>query len=327
MSRERLADIDRAKGLAIALVVLGHLIADEYPPQNEWYFHLERIVYSFHMSFFMFLTGVVMFYTYPEMHGFTDYAIYVKKKFIRLIPAYVLFALVVAVGKSVAARFAYVENPVNSFTDFLQVFVRPMDSYCRSVWYIYTIFIYFAIIPILLKVFRGSLIGLLFFALALYFVPRSFWFAQDTVCKYMFVFVLGGVAVRYYAIYVDILDRHACAFFCIFAVCILAYFVVRVPKLVFALCAITALHALVRTRFAERQYLLMVLAKYTFPIYLMNTIVIGFLRVVVQKYWSWDGANFLIVAPVLFVSGLVIPILVHRLLIRSTPVLQTIIQA
>jgi fucose 4-O-acetylase-like acetyltransferase len=327
MARERLADIDRAKGLGILLVVLGHLIADEYPPHNLWYFHLERIIYSFHMAFFMFLTGVVMFYSYPEMRTFGDYAAYVKKKFIRLIPAYCLFALIVAAGKMVAGRFAPIENSPGGLDGFLRVFLRPTDSYCRSVWYIYAIFIFFVTIPILLKIFQGNLKILLVIACGLYFVPRSPYFAQDAVCKHMFVFLLGGLAVQHYAGYVRMIDKYRWVFMAAFALCIAAYFMVRVPRLLFALCSIPALHALVRTDLGARQRVLDVLAKYTFPIYLMNTIAIGCVRVLVQKYWSWDGVHFVAVAPLLVVSGLLVPVLIHKIFIQNTRGLRTIIQA
>jgi fucose 4-O-acetylase-like acetyltransferase len=327
MARERLADVDRAKGLGITLVVLGHLIADEYPPHNLWYFHLERILYSFHMAFFMFLTGVVMFYSYPAMQTFQDYAAYVKKKFIRLIPAYFLFAFAIAAGKMVAAHFAYIENPMGGLDGFLRVFLCPMDSYCRSVWYIYAIFVYFVTIPILLKVFRQNLTILLALAFALYFVPRTPYFAQDAVCKHLFVFLLGGLAAQHYATYVNILDRYRWVFLSAFALCISAYFMVRVPRLLFALCSIPALHALARTEYVRRQHVLDVLAKYTFPIYLLNTIAIGCVRVLVQKYWSWDGVHFLVVAPLLFACGLFLPVLIHRVFIQNIRVLRTIVQA
>lgn len=327
MARERLYDIDRAKGLAISLVVLGHLIADEYPPHNEWYFHVERIIYSFHMAFFMFITGVVMFYTYPEMRTVRDYGAYVKKKFVRLIPAYVLTALVIAAGKAAAGRLAHIENPVNGLSDLAEAFLRPTDSYCTSVWYVYTVFIFFLTIPVLLKLVRGRLEILLAFALVLYFLPRTAYFAENAVAQYLFVFLLGGLAVRHYPDYLRIIDRYRAVFLVLLAGCMVLYFVTRVPKLLFGLCSIPALHSLVRLSMFDKDKRLSLLGQYAFPIYLMNTIVIGVVRVLVQKYWSWDGTNFLLVAPLLFAAGLVTPIVFHKSFIKNTPVLRVVIQA
>jgi len=63
--KPRLDDVDSAKGLAIFLVVLGHISGGvSFPPNSDWYILLNRAIYQFHMSFFMFLSGLVFFYTY-----------------------------------------------------------------------------------------------------------------------------------------------------------------------------------------------------------------------------------------------------------------------
>ena len=49
---ERRDDIDRAKGLAILLVVFGHLVARADPADVAWYEPLRRAVYAIHMPFF-----------------------------------------------------------------------------------------------------------------------------------------------------------------------------------------------------------------------------------------------------------------------------------
>lgn len=36
-AKERRLDLDRAKGLAILLVVYGHIVARQAPANNEWY--------------------------------------------------------------------------------------------------------------------------------------------------------------------------------------------------------------------------------------------------------------------------------------------------
>lgn len=327
MSRERLTDIDRAKGLAISLVVIGHVITDEFPPGNDWCLLPNLIIYKFHMAFFMFITGFVMFYTYPEMHALRDYVAYVRKKFVRLIPAYLLFAIVVTAGKSLAGRFMQVVNPVDGFQDLIDVLVRPSNSCCRSLWYIYVIFIYFLLIPPLLRLFKGNLGLLLLFGLAVYFLPRSAYFCEKRVCDYMFIFLLGGYAVRHRDLYLHLIDRYAWAFLLAFASCILLYLVVDVPKLLFGLVSIPALHSLVRTRTSEKVQILTMLGKYAFPIYLLNSLVIGGLTAVLQTWWSLAGANYPVAAPLLIAAGFLVPIVFYDILIRRVPVLNTIIRA
>ena len=55
----RRQDIDRAKGLAILLVVFGHIVARSDPLNVNWYEPLRRAVYAFHMPFFLYLSGIV----------------------------------------------------------------------------------------------------------------------------------------------------------------------------------------------------------------------------------------------------------------------------
>jgi hypothetical protein len=57
---------------------------------------------------------------------------------------------------------------------------------------------------------------------------------------------------------------------------------------------------------------LMALGKYTFSIYLMNTIAIGSTKAVILKFIAWDGFNFIFIAPIILLSGLLIPIAVKK---------------
>lgn len=75
ISRQRLVDIDKAKGFAIFLVVLGHIIATNQPLGNDWYAILKMGIYKFHMPFFMYLSGVV--FAYPNIDTIGGYFTYV----------------------------------------------------------------------------------------------------------------------------------------------------------------------------------------------------------------------------------------------------------
>lgn len=72
---ERLKWIDKAKGIGIILVILGHITIP-----NE----LKILLYSFHMPLFFFLAGYV--YKYNDSESFKNYLI--KKAKTLLIPAY-----------------------------------------------------------------------------------------------------------------------------------------------------------------------------------------------------------------------------------------------
>ncbi len=77
MSRKtRLDDIDSAKGLAIVLVVLGHLAGSEEgnPPKDfDWYMTIFYAIYGSTCRSSCFLSGFVFFYTYNPIRTLQDY--------------------------------------------------------------------------------------------------------------------------------------------------------------------------------------------------------------------------------------------------------------
>jgi len=86
MTKSRLAYIDIARGLGILLVVLGHTLAEaNYHVQNPAVFFLGRLIYSFHMPLFFFLSGL---FFKPEL-GFLDL---LKRRFDSILKPY-LFTL------------------------------------------------------------------------------------------------------------------------------------------------------------------------------------------------------------------------------------------
>jgi fucose 4-O-acetylase-like acetyltransferase len=324
--RIRLLDVDRAKGLAIFLVVFGHVFINKVPAGQEWYPLLNQVIYKFHMSFFMFITGLVMFYTYPRIDTISNYLAYVRKKFIRFVPAYLIFAVVVWLGKFLFAMFADVERPVTGLSDFVNVLIRPRYSHCGSLWYIYVCFIYFMIIPIMLKLVKQRIEFLLIFAMALYFAPRTSYFAMEQVFEYMFVFLLGGYAACHLREYTGLIDRYSCLFLAVFVGALVPAFLFDIPKLALGLLCLPALHSLVRWRIFEKSFFLRLFGEYTFPIYLMNTMAIGVPSVITRKYGFWDGPASFIVFPVLLVSGLALPILAQKLFMSRVPGLRSIIR-
>src|SRR5213075_2870897 len=45
----RVQFLDAARGLAIVLVVIGHVVARGLPEGNDWYGYLKEMIYGFHM--------------------------------------------------------------------------------------------------------------------------------------------------------------------------------------------------------------------------------------------------------------------------------------
>lgn len=306
-------DIDRGKGLAIVLVVLGHVVAREAPLGAEWYVLLKSTLYGFHMAFFMYLSGFVFAVSYREVNTWAAYGAYVRKRFMRLMPAYFVFALMVWLVKVVAANFMHVDNPATSLADFQKILLTPTTSVASFLWFIYVLFLICALVPLLLRVFRQDIRLALLAAVVLYFLPMPRLFNLDALVEFLPYFLLGCLAMQYRVEYFRILDRFWAIWVSLFVLALVVLDPAR-DKWLLGLVSIPALHALVRVSLIAKRNILVFLGTYSFSIYLMNTLCIGAAKGVVTKYVSWDGANFFWVAPVLFISGLMVPVLVKRLI-------------
>src|SRR5271170_7400691 len=106
----RREDIDLTKGVAIGLVVFGHLVARADPACVAWYEPLRRAVYVIHMPFFLYLSGLVAVLSGMLLAPRAKWPRLVRSRARRLLlPFFGLGALIVA-GKILAARGMVVDN-------------------------------------------------------------------------------------------------------------------------------------------------------------------------------------------------------------------------
>ncbi len=316
MKSKRLGEIDKLKGLAIFLVVLGHIVAREAPAGNEWYVGLKAAIYLFHMPLFMFLSGLILAYSRKPIESLSSYARYVRGKFMRLMPAYLLFALVVFVGKLLMGRVMHVDNAATSLFSFFDVLINPTSSYCAYLWYIYVLFVLYALAPLAYYVTHQKIQWILPICFAVHFIELPGLFALASLGEYAFVFFLGCTAGEHYQRYAQWHEKYGPVFVTLFLVLFCFAVPWGVPKLALGLISIPACQSLVGMRLADTWGLLKQLGYYTFSIYLMNTLFIGVTKGVIFKLMTWDGINFLWFAPLLLAAGIVGPILAKELLLR-----------
>src|SRR5579871_572415 len=109
-----LPDIERAKGLAIILVVIGHVVAREPPAHNEWYVMLKEAIYAFHMPFFMYLGGLVFFHVGDAVNPRPSYDAYLIRRAERLLTPFLSLGLLILLAKLLAEHFVHVDNTPTS---------------------------------------------------------------------------------------------------------------------------------------------------------------------------------------------------------------------
>ena len=129
--RERWLDV--AKGLAIVLVVWGHVVGrDVRPLGNDWYAWANARLYSFHMACFFFLAGAVYFLR-PTADAWSRW----RRTAGRLIPAYLLFAGVVYLAKLLAVQIGRVDRPVGDpLGEVWNQLLFPTQGFASFLWFI-----------------------------------------------------------------------------------------------------------------------------------------------------------------------------------------------
>jgi fucose 4-O-acetylase-like acetyltransferase len=346
MHKERIFDLDRAKGLGIFLVVLGHIVARDNPLGVEWYPILKERIYLFHMPFFMFVSGAIAGYAWKPVNSISEYGTFVKKRAERLLPAYLLFAFIVFAGKLAAQSLTpHVDNPVKNLWSFFDVILTPYQSFSGFLWFVFVLFLLYAMLPALLYASKNKAIILLPAAALLQFIPATPYFGIYSFREYLFVFLLGFFVMRsddagnkYY----DTLTKHLDRWWLLWAGALVGGLIAtheslwgdflhlgnhddfKPYKILFGMLSIPALLGLVRSPAFTRSELLLTFGKYTFAIYLMNTMAIGAVKAVLFKVAPWDGLNFFWYAPLLLVSGIVLPILAKKYAINRLPYLEKI---
>jgi fucose 4-O-acetylase-like acetyltransferase len=321
-ARERMLWLDRAKGVAILLVVLGHVVAREPPADNAWYVWLKGAIYQFHMPFFMVLSGFTVFHTGAAFAAPGTWPGLWRDRALRLLLPYVAFGLLVVGVKLAAQPFLHVDNPVggNLFAAIGDLFWTTPRSPAVSIWYLFVLFWFVVLTPPLLRLLRSAWL-LLCVAIVLYAMggyPRAF---ADRIAGYYVFFVLGGLLALHATRALALIDRWGWL-----AWPPLALVLVQFPHAWFGIgftlagvLSVPALLWLVRLPLLARETLLLRIGAWSFVIYLFNTLCIGFTKAVMLKLLPWDGPNFLLFLPMLMLAGTLGPILVREVALRPIP--------
>ena len=324
----RRLDIDRARGLAITLVVFGHIVARQYPAHVAWYPPLRRAIYGFHMPFFFYLSGLA---AWIAGHPRTPPALWpalASARARRLLVPFAAMGMLIVLGKLAAARLIHVDNPPASLIGGIADLVwSPLRSPAYSLWYLAVLFLLGLMAPVLLFAARGRIWLVVAAFAALEFVPLP-WHLYLAECgRYGLFFAAGLAAGSLGARWSGWIDRNRAKLLLLFGAgfVLTALYGHAVPfglRLVaFGLVSMPALHALVRSPDLSSDRALATIGRYSMAIYLFNTIFIGLAKGVLLRLASWNGNHFVGFACALMGAGMLGPILLKRTLLRAIPVL------
>ena len=330
-SLPRRADLDAAKGLAIILVVLGHLVSRSHPAGNDWYLYLQTALYQFHMPFLMYLSGYVHSLSGAARSPAPAWPRFVLRRGLRLLVPFGAFGLAVIVGKLVASQFISVDNPPASFVSGVVDLVWHTDhSPALSVWYMAVLFTVSVLTPPLLWVARGHVAVLVAVSVAAYLVHVPHVMFLDRVARFALFFVTGVLVAGAGTAATEAMRRFSllslAVFLALLAACTALFddFTDAARLALCGLASIPALHGLIIGSSLGRSRWLLVAGGYSFVIYLLNTPFIGAAKGLLLKVTSWDGPIFPLFAAVLFSAGLLGPVFVKRLLLPARSFLDRI---
>ncbi len=150
--KQHLVIIDILTLLATILVVMGH---HKFLRESiSWYPTYDKIIYSFHMGFFMTISGFLIKYTFPENCSWKNY---VWKKVKKFVPAYFAVGLLAAL-----ITFKSFESFVN---DIILLIVNPSQGPIQIIWYIYILLLYYCLAPLIFRLSSKQRWWLLFFSI------------------------------------------------------------------------------------------------------------------------------------------------------------------
>ena len=219
-TRDRLDDLDRAKGLAILLVVFGHLVSRQDPTGVTWYEPLRIAIYLFHMPFFMYLSGYVLFWSMSGRSRPQPWLAGVSKRARRLLIPFFGFGLLTILGKLGAVHLMHVDNvPQSVWTALDTLLIHTAHSPALSIWYIGVLFVYVSLTPLLLRLpgvaipafaMRQPVVARLARRTGIRTIPPIAWLLPisgvlylidappivylDRICRFYIFFVMGGLA-------------------------------------------------------------------------------------------------------------------------------------
>jgi len=323
-ARTRRLDLERGKGIAILLVVLGHIVARQAPPGVEWYEPLRAAIYRFHMPFFLYLSGTVLVLSGAAAAPAAAFPALLRRRAQRLLLPFLLLGLLVLAAKLAAQPLVHVDNPPEGLAGGLRdLFWTTAHSPAVTIWYLAVLFQATLIALPLLRAGMGAgglvLLGLLLFAIGL---PPLLYL--DRLAAH-FVFFAAGIWVAGREPHLlPLFERRIMLWWTLFGLAMAAAAAGLPPApwdmLVCGLLAIPALHGLVRLPPLARWRWPVVLGGFALSIYLFNTLAIGGTKALLIKAGlGWTAEAFWAHAILLTLAGLFLPILLKRLVLRRLP--------
>jgi peptidoglycan/LPS O-acetylase OafA/YrhL len=267
------------------------------------------------MPLFMFLSGYVFFRANYQERALDDKWTYFKRRTDRLLTPFFVMAAVLLLAKTVTAPHLYVDAPPPSLLQgVVSIFWNTTHSPVFTVWYLWVLWAFSMVTPVLWPTLGKSKWALAALGLAAYAVTLPDVLYADRVAEFFIFFAAGGIAAEH-----AVLEKPMSPLLAIVATgglaALLYLFTERRFGLLFCgLTACIAVPALLQQAPRAATRALAFFGKRSMSIYLLNVPCIGGTKAVVLAISLYDPSRFLPFAGLLFVAGVALPIATLELL-------------
>lgn len=312
-----------AKGIAIALVVIGHYTPASMPPYwNE----MREVIYAFHMPLFFMLAGYLYGFSPPSLSA---YGKFLKKKSKRLLIPFMSISVSFFVVKAVADNFFKLQFPV-TLNSFLFIFISPLDSFLPLLWFIYTLFLILIIYPFLCFLIKDNTIILLISVLLLYFIgyrTRDLCLVQffHNLPAFTYGFILARKKINFDKINPKLLWNILIIAIATFAT---IYYLKNISSnsniqlaidlllYIFGSFACISLSILIYHSNIGIDRYLKIIGIYSMSIYLLHTMFASMVRIVCYQVLQIPTSQFLYGALLAVSLGILLPLLIEKYILR-----------
>ena len=248
-----------------------------------------------------------------------QFRLFIMKIFSSLFPAYLLLTIIFFLGK-------YILGSTTSLLDGLvNVFLYPSRGSSGFLWYIYVLFLYNLIMPLIIFTTKNYFSIFFLLAIILSFFSFTIFLNLNFFFWYLPFFMVGCFVSEHRERYTFILKKTGLLSLILFIIWgVLEYLkIVDIPKILVGFLSIGSLHYGCLF-LIKRNKLLEFLGDSSFYIYLFNTMFTGGISILLIKYFGKQSfySMFYFLVPILVVIGLYLPIILQKYIISKVPILK-----
>lgn len=307
MTRKRFNEIDVATGIAMILVVAGHLGWQD----TAWYFDFKNTLYKFHMSFFLFLSGFLLAYTNYHYTNFKTFKTFISAKALKFFIPYLFFYLLFIIVHILLGKLSTKEDILYAIE---AMFFFPKSGAAGYLWYVYLLIEYYIFFPLLfqIKIIRNNtwmfiLIGILLHV----FLPYYKFLEIRNFAEYIIFFSLGFVFQNHYDLLKGYLKKTGFLFLALFIVALIFDLTHSYQFSLLSLGLLSLPALLFLSTLLSRIKWLQYLGQNSFTLYLWDSVFIFAAKFISEKV-GYSDFNYLF--PLYLVAGLSGPLLLKYVL-------------